>query len=169
MPRHVGTIPDQSGRSSLLRTAALVCVAGGLVVGSLAGVASAKGGVGGGGGAAGGGGGGGGTSATCDPVSSLTYKGDATTGDTNLSTVQVSYSVKPCSNGQTVTVDTQVALLADQTQKVYEQTGAALSGRFTTVVVANTSYLATVTVHDADTGDLVGSSTIFVAALRKRV
>ena len=95
--------------------------------------------------------------------------GDATTGDTNLSTVQVSYSVKPCSNGQTVTVDTQVALLADQTQKVYEQTGAALSGRFTTVVVANTSYLATVTVHDADTGDLVGSSTIFVAALRKRV
>lgn len=162
MARHVGTIPESSRRSTLARGAALLAVAGTLVVGSLAGVASAKGGVETvGGGTT--------TAATCNPVTSLTYKGDATTGETGLATVQVSYGVKPCTNGQSVTVDTRVALTADPTQVVYEQTGAALSGRFTTVVVAATSYTATVTVHDAATGDVIGTSSIFVAARFKRV
>lgn len=122
MPRHVGTIPESSRGSTLARGTALHAVAGTFVVGSLAGVASAKGGVETGGGGTT-------TAATCGPVTSLTYKGDATTSETGLATVQVSYGVKPCTNGQSVTVDTRVALTADPTQLVHEQTGAALSGR----------------------------------------
>lgn len=162
MPRHVRMTTESSTRPALVRGAALLAVAGTLALVSMAGVASAKG-------DAGSGGGGTGVPAACNPVSSLTYKGDATTAETGLATVQVSYSVKPCATGQAVTVDTEVALSADRTSLAYQATDAPLSGRFTATVVANTSYVATVTVRDVATGDPVASSSIFVAARSKRV
>lgn len=162
MSRHVRMTPESSTRPAFLRGAALLAVAGTLALGSMAGVASAKGEVGSGGGGTG-------VPVACNPVSSLTYKGDATTSDTALATVQVSYSVKPCVAGQVVTVDTQVALNANPPEVVYAQTDAPLSGKLTAVVKPATSYIATVTVRDAATGDPISSSSIFVAARFKRV
>jgi hypothetical protein len=161
MSRHVRMTPESSTRPALLRGAALLAVAGTLALGSMAGVASAKGEVGSGGGGTG-------VPVACNPVSSLTYKGDATTSDTALATVQVTYSVKSCTK-DAVTVDTRVAETAVPANVVWEQADAPLSSKFTAAVKVNTSYLATVTVRDAATGDPISSSSIFVAARFKRV
>ena len=112
--------------------------------------------------------GGGTTTATCNPVSSLKYKGDATTSDTALATVSVDYSVKSC-DGNAVTADVVMFESATPSNIVFEAPNTPLSYRFTAAVRARVSYQVKVTVHDAVTGATVGSQTIFAAAIPKGV
>lgn len=145
------------------RRLAAAVIGAGILVGAMSGVASAKE-IG-----SGTGGGGGGTT-TCNPVSSLGYRGDATTSDTGAASIQINWSVKPCTNGQAVIVDVQLYRNnADAT--VYDDNpDSPLSGKATVFgVTANTSYIAKVTVFDAVTGANVGSKQIFAAAVYKGV
>lgn len=162
----IGTTPTtpttpRAARRRIGRVAGVVLGAA-LVAGTLAGPAGAKE-IG-----SGGGGGGGGGTTTCNPVSSLGYKGDATTSDTAFATIQVDYSVKPCVKDQVVTVRTVVAESANPAVVVWDDPNAPLSGKFTVGGVrVNLSYTATVSVYDAVTGAPVGQRSIFVAAVRK--
>ena len=152
--------PETSSAPTLRRRAAVVTATAGLVLATAVGTASAKEVTSGG------------TPVptTCNPVSSLSYKGDATTSDTGAASIQVSYGVKPCVNGQVVTVDTQLYLNATHATVYYDDSAAPLSGRFTVFgVTANTSYIAKVTVYDAATGAVLGSKQIFAAAVYKGV
>jgi len=149
-----------SARPSLRRRAGVVGLAAGLVLAAAVGTASAK--------EVGSGGTPTPTTTTCSPVTSLGYKGDATTSDTALATVQVSYKVKSC-DGSPVTADLLIFQTASPSSLALDAVGVPLSGKLTAVVRANTSYIARVTVHDAATGAAVGSSQIFVAAVYKGV
>ena len=145
----------------LRRRLAVVALGAGLLVGAVSGTASAK---------AIAGTGTTGPGATCNPVTSLSYKGDARAGETGVTTITVAYGVKACTNGQAVTADAKVFLSADPTVVPYQASNIALSGKFVVSgVKVNTSYQATITVRDASTGALVGTQTIFVAAKTKPV
>jgi len=106
----------------------------------------------------------------CQPVTSLTAKGDARVGETGLASISVSYGVKPCVNGQTVTVAVTVAEYANKAAVVWNDPDAALNGKFTAFgVKVRTSYLVTVAVYDATTSELVGQLSVFAAAVPKGV
>lgn len=109
------------------------------------------------------------TPAACNPVTSLTAKGDATTGETGLATISVSYNVKPCTNGQSVIVDTKVYETAAPAAVSYDNPAAALSGKFVAVARVRVSYTVKVTVFDAVTGIQVGTLSVFAAAVPKPV
>ena len=131
-----------------------------LLAGALAGPASAKE-------ITSGGGGGGGT-ATCNPVTSLGAKGDARVGETGLASVDVNYSVKPCVDGQVLTVRTLMTESANPAVVVWDDPAAPLSGKFTVFGIrVGVSYRVTVYVTDAATGALVGQQSIFAGASRK--
>ena len=105
----------------------------------------------------------------CNPVTALSYKGDTSTADSNTATITVTYAVKACDKNP-IRVDTRLFLTAAPSPVAYENTDSALSGKFTaTGVRANTSYQAKVTVYDAASGTVVGSQTIFAAAIYKGV
>lgn len=141
------------------RRAAAALLGAAVLVGGFAGTASAKE-IGSGGGTT--------TTTACSPVTSLSYKGDATTSDTGAATVQVSYGVKSCTKAP-VTASLTIFQSAVPSNVVYADPNAPLSGKVTVGVIANTSYQARVDVFDAATGTKVGSQTIFVAAVRKGV
>ena len=114
-------------------------------------------------------GGGGGTTTTCNPVSSLTYKGDARVGETGLAGIKVSYTVKPCLKDQVVRVGVEVYESATGV-RIYEDTDALLSNTFDVFgVKVRTSYTVKVTVYDQLTGGVVGTRSIFAAAIPKGV
>lgn len=105
----------------------------------------------------------------CDPVTSLSYKGDATTSDTGLATIDVTYSVKPCTSAP-VTVTATMFESATPSVVVYDDPAAPQNGKFRVAgVKANFSYQVKISVFDATSGTLSGSKTIFAAAIRKRV
>ncbi len=156
----------QTHRSGSARRVALggavALVGAGVMLGSVAGSASAK--------ELASGGGTGAAVTTCDPVTSLTYKGDARAGETGLASIAVSYGVKPCNKNQAVTVDAKLYLSADPAAVAYDDPAAALSGKFAVYgVKANTSYIAKITVTDVATGVVVGSKSIYAAAIYKGV
>ncbi len=158
----VMNIATAHNKKSLARRSAVVALTAGLLVAGAAGTASAK--------EIGSGTGAGITTTACDPFSSLTYKGDARAGETGLSSIMVSYGVKPCNKNQTVTVDARLYLTADPSQVAYDDPAAALSGKFTVFgVKANTSYIAKITLTDAATGAVVASKSIYAAAVYKGV
>jgi hypothetical protein len=137
-----------------------------LAIAGLAAGASAAGEIGTGGG----GGGGGGVVATCNPVTSLTAKGDPKVGELGFASIAVSYSVKPCTNGQSVTVANTVSEYLDPSVVIYSNPDAPLSGKF----VANgvrlrVTYRVTIDVYDSSTGALVGTLSTFAAAVPKGV
>jgi hypothetical protein len=136
-----------------------VALALGVVVllGAFAGTASAKE-IGSGGGTT--------TSTACNPVSSLSYKGDANTSETGIATVKVTYGVKSCTK-DAVRASVTMFLSATPSEVVYADPAAPLSGKFTVGVKVATSYQVRVDVHDVATGNLVGTKTIFAAAVRK--
>lgn len=120
--------------------------------------------------ASGGGGGGGGGAAVCNPVGSLTVKADATTSDTAVGSLQASYSVKPCVNGQALTVDTKVSEYYDRSVAVYDNPAAPLSGKFTVFGIrTRVLYIVTVTATDAATGAQAGTLSTVVSAVPKGV
>lgn len=154
---HLPTATASTSRP-LRRLAALALTAV-VLVGTASGVASAK---------EIGSGGGGTTSTTCNPVTSLGYRGDATTSDTGVGSITISYGVKPCTKGQTLVVDVKLYETANPAAVAYADPAAPLSGKFTVSGVrTNLSYSAKVTAYDATTGAVAGSSTIFAAAVRK--
>lgn len=147
-----------------VRRTTTVAITAGLIVVGAAGMASAKEA------ASGGAAGGGGTTAACNPVTSLTAKGDPRVGETGLASIAVSYGVKPCSNGQSVVVDAQVYRLADPSDVVYDNPNAPLNGKFTAFGIAiRTSYIVKITVTDAASGAVVGSLSTYSAAVPKGV
>lgn len=95
--------------------------------------------------------GGGGTTTACSPISSLTAKGDPTVGEAGLASVQMGWSVKPCSNSQTVRV---VATITNWNTKevVYRDVDAGLNGKVLVFVAVRYIYDCTVTVFDVVTG-----------------
>lgn len=149
-----------STRPSHRRRAGVVALAAGLALVAAVGTASAK--------EVGSGGTPTPTTTTCNPVSGLGYKGDATTSDTALATVQISYKVKSC-DGAAVTADLLVFQSANPANVALDAASIPLSGKVTAVVKANTSYIAKFTVRDAATGAVVGTNQIFVAAVYKGV
>lgn len=152
--------PTPRPTSRTLRRLATVVLTSGLVLASAAGMASAK--------EIGSGGGGGGGGGTCNPVTRLGYKGDATTSDTAVGSIAIDYAVKPCTKGQVVTVDVKLYENANPAAVAYDNPDSPLSGKPTVFgVKVNTSYIAKVTVYDAGTGAVAGSSQIFAAAVRK--
>ena len=96
---------------------------------------------------------GGGTTTTCTYVQSLTAKGDYRAGETGLSTVDVSYSVKQCDKAVTLRVMTQV-LKWSTGEVLYENPDAVLSGKYTYAARGLYGlYTARITVFDAATGE----------------
>jgi hypothetical protein len=115
------------------------------------------------------GGGTGGGSAACNPVTALKYRGDATTSDTALATIDVSYAVKSC-NANPVTASIVMFESADPSVVVYADPAAPLSGKFTVAgVKRNFSYQVKITVTDQVTGTVQGTRTIFAAAVYKGI
>jgi hypothetical protein len=108
------------------------------------------------------------TAPACSPVTSLGYKGDATTSETGLATVQVNYGVKACDKDPVV-VDVEMFETANPAAVVWSDPNAPLAGKFTAVVRPALSYQVVVTVTNANTGVLEGSQTIFAAARYKPV
>jgi hypothetical protein len=105
----------------------------------------------------------------CNPVSSLTAKGDPRVGETGLASIDVSYSVKPCVNGQAVTAQAEVYEYLTGTS-AYLNPAAPLNGKFTAFgIKVRTSYIVKITVYDATTGAVVGSQSVFAAAIPKGV
>ena len=116
------------------------------------------------------GGGGGGGTATCSPVSSLVVKADARAGETGLATIDVSYGVKPCINGQAVTASVSVSEYLNPAVVMYDNPTAPLNGKFTVFGVrVRVTYKVTVTVIDVATGAVAGTQSAFVAAIPKGV
>lgn len=116
-----------------------------------------------------GGGTGGGGTTVCSPISSLTVRADAKTSDVRVGTVQVSYGVKPCTNGQSLTVRTTVAEYLNPAVVVYDNPAAPLDGRFTVGINIRVTYVITVAAYDAVTGALAGSQKAYAAAVPKPV
>ena len=133
--------PDRSS-TRLRRRATAVLAAGVIVLSAAAATASAK--------EIGSGGGGGGGTATCNPVSSLTVKADPRVGELGFANIAVSYSVKPCVNGQIVTVANTVSEYAAPSVVVYSDPAAPLNGKFAVNGVrVRTTYKVTIDVLDA--------------------
>lgn len=117
-----------------------------------------------------GGGGGGGGTAVCNPVSSLTVKADPRVGELGFANLDASYGVKPCTNGQAVTVHVSVYEYLDNSVVVYDDPAALLNGKFTVNGIrVRVTYVVKVEVFDAATGQLAGSQSAFVAAIPKGV
>ena len=107
-------------------------------------------------------------STACSPVSSLRAQGDTSTGETGMASIDVDYSVKPCDSKQEVTVETNVAESFDPTAVVWNDPQAPLSGKFTVYgVKLRTTYKVKVTVRDAGTGVVLGSSSVSASATPK--
>ena len=110
------------------------------------------------------------TSTACQPVTSLSYKGDARVGETGLASITISYATKPCANGQRIVTSVKMYETANPASIAYENPDAASSGKITVAgVKVRTSYIVTVSVTDANTGLLVGSLSIYAAAVPKGV
>ncbi|HMT18775.1 MAG TPA: hypothetical protein PKD20_03585 [Candidatus Saccharibacteria bacterium] len=110
----------------------------------------------------------GGGTTICSPVKSLSYKGDARVGETGLASIDINYGVTPCD--KTIPVRVEVSLTPNTVgaEAFYVDSDALLSNRVTVFgVTANKSYLAKVTVYNRNTGEVLGSSQIFAAAVRK--
>ena len=146
-----------TGRARRLGLAAALAL---ILLGSVSTVAGAKE-VGSGSGAT--------TTTVCNPVSSLSYRGDARVGETGLASIDVDYVVKSCTKAA-VTASVTVRELLVPSNVVWDQANAPLSGRFTVFgVKVRTSYLVRVDVLDAATGTLVGTRSITAAAIPKGV
>ena len=119
---------------------------------------------------AGSGGGVGGGATACSPISSLSVRSDATTSDTGTGSIQVSYGVKACTNGQSLSVSTNVAEYLSPSTVVYDNPAAPLNGKFTVVGVrTRVTYVVTITAYDQRTGAVAGSQKAYTAAIPKGV
>ncbi len=118
------------------------------------------------GGEVGTGGGGGGVTAGCQPVTSLTAKGDSKIGETGLASVQLGWAVKPCTAGQAVRVVTTITKWSTK-EVVYSDENAPLNSKITAFVAVRNTYQCTVTVIDVATGAVEGTSTVYASTVPK--
>jgi hypothetical protein len=113
--------------------------------------------------------GGGGT--VCLPITSLGAKSDPRVGELGFASIDVNYSVKPCFRGQTLTVTRSIVEYLVPANIVYSATSSSdLTGRFTVNgVKVRTTYQVTVTVLDVATQVVIGSQSVYTAAIPKGV
>ncbi len=106
----------------------------------------------------------------CSPVSSLTAKSDPKVGETGLASTAVSYGVKPCVNGQAVSVHVTVTEYLNSASVAYDYANAPVNGKFTVFgIKLRTTYVVTVAVSDALSGAALGSLSTYTAAVPKPV
>jgi hypothetical protein len=104
----------------------------------------------------------------CNPVKSLSYKGDARVGELGFASIDINYSVSPCDKTVPVRVVVSLTQNVAGAEPVYLDENAPLSGKFTVNgVLVGKSYIAKVQVYNAQSGELLKSSQIFAAAVRK--
>lgn len=115
------------------------------------------------------GGGGGGGGSVCTPISSFTVKGDYRAGETGTSTIDVNYSIKPCINGQVLSVRSEIYKW-DTKQIVYFEENTPLSRKYTFRQAGLYGlYGIKLYVYDATTGALVASQVLTVSLVSKGV
>ena len=102
----------------------------------------------------------------CNPVSSLTAKGDPRVGETGLASVQIGWGVKPCNANQAIVVTLTVRSW-NTGATVYSDTNAAANSKITLYVPSRQLYYCTITVVDAFTGATLGTSTVSASTVPK--
>lgn len=109
------------------------------------------------------------TATTCNPVTSLVAKTDARVSELNFASLSVSYSVKTCYNGQTLTVTRTVSEYLNPSVVLYDVTSSSdLSSKFTLNTIKNrVTYKITVTVLDVAAQNVIGSSSILATSVPK--
>lgn len=117
----------------------------------------------------GGAGGGGGGVTTCSPITSFTVKGDYRAGELGISTIDISYAVKPCITGQSVIVSAEIVNFKTKTVLQHDD-GLGLSGKyhFGSCCLYGL-YTARLIVTDSATGSVVTTQETTVALVSKRV
>ena len=109
------------------------------------------------------------TPVTCNPIKSLTMKSDTRVSETGLAATDLNYSVTPCDKNVPIRTEVTVAEWLTHTV-VYSDTDAASTGKFTVFgIKVRTTYQGTVTVYDALTGEVLGTQSVFTAAIPKGV
>ena len=115
------------------------------------------------------GGGGGGGGSVCSPISSFNVKGDYRAGETGTSTIDVNYSIKPCINGQLLSVKSEV-LDWDTKEVLYTESNTPLSWKYTFRPSGLYGlYTVKLYVYDVTTGTLVATQSISVSLVSKGV
>lgn len=115
------------------------------------------------------GGGGGGGGSVCSPISSFNVKGDYRAGETGTSTIDVNYSIKPCINGQLLSVKSEV-LDWDTKEVLYTESNTPLSWKYTFRQSGLYGlYTVKLYVYDVTTGTLVATQSISVSLVSKGV
>lgn len=115
------------------------------------------------------GGGGGGGGSVCSPISSFNVKGDYRAGETGTSTINVNYSIKPCINGQLLSVKSEV-LDWDTKEVLYTESNTPLSWKYTFRQSGLYGlYTVKLYVYDVTTGTLVATQSISVSLVSKGV
>ena len=107
-----------------------------------------------------------GAGTACSPIAGITAKGDARVGETGIASVQFGWSVSPCQKDQAVVV---VASITDwqNRQVMYTDIDAGLKSKLVVAVPARRSYACTITVFDAATGAVLGTSTVYASTVPK--
>lgn len=113
--------------------------------------------------------GGGGGGSVCSPISSFNVKGDYRAGETGTSTIDVNYSIKPCINGQLLSVKSEV-LDWDTKEVLYTESNTPLSWKYTFRQSGLYGlYTVKLYVYDVTTGTLVATQSISVSLVSKGV
>lgn len=106
---------------------------------------------------------------TCTPIANFTVKGDYRAGETGVSTIDVSYSVKPCDKTQVVNVKMEI-IKFDTKEVLSVSDNLPLSGKYHFAGVGLYGlYTAKITVTDVSTDALVATSSFTVALKPKGV
>lgn len=111
----------------------------------------------------------GGGTTTCLPVTSFVVKGDFRAGETGLSSIDATYSVKPCVSGQTARV--LVELIKFDTKAILDSVdNMPLNGKYHYQSTGMYGvYTVKLTVFDAVTGDVLQTTSFSVSLVPKRV
>lgn len=111
----------------------------------------------------------GGGTPTCLPVTSFIVKGDYRAGETGLSSIDATYSVKPCVSGQTARV--LVELIKFDTKAILDSVdNMPLNGKYHYQSTGMYGvYTVKMTVFDAVTGGVLQTTSFSVALVPKKV
>ena len=111
----------------------------------------------------------GGGTPTCLPVTSFIVKGDYRAGETGLSSIDATYSVKPCVSGQTARV--LVELIKFDTKAILDSVdNMPLNGKYHYQSTGMYGvYTVKMTVFDAVTGGVLQTTSFSVSLVPKKV
>lgn len=111
----------------------------------------------------------GGGTTTCSPITSYVVKSDYRAGETGLSSVDIAYSVKPCTTGQALRV--QIELIKFDTKAVIDVVdNMPLNGKYHYQSTGMYGVYSTkMTVFDANTNAVVQTTSFSVALVPKKI